>query len=55
MLRFHIEKDADATLATIEVPVAESRRFGIVGVDEADRVVGFEEKPARPHTGPGIT
>ena len=53
MLRFHIEKDADATLATIEVPVADGSRFGIVGVDEADRVVGFEEKPARPTPVPG--
>ena len=53
MLRFHIEKDAAATLATIEVPIAEGSRFGIVGVDEADRVVGFEEKPARPTPVPG--
>jgi glucose-1-phosphate adenylyltransferase len=48
MLRFHIEKNAAATLATIEVPIAEGSRFGIVGVDEADRVIGFDEKPARP-------
>jgi glucose-1-phosphate adenylyltransferase len=53
MLRFHIEKDAAATLATIEVPIAEGSRFGIVGVDEADRVVGFEEKPSRPTPVPG--
>jgi glucose-1-phosphate adenylyltransferase len=53
MLRFHIEKDASATLATIEVPLAEGSRFGIVGVDEAARVIGFEEKPARPTPVPG--
>jgi glucose-1-phosphate adenylyltransferase len=34
MLRFHIDRNADATLATLEVPVADGRRFGIVGVDE---------------------
>jgi glucose-1-phosphate adenylyltransferase len=53
MLRFHIERGADVTLATIEVPVNEGPRFGIVAVDEHDRVTGFEEKPARPTTVPG--
>jgi glucose-1-phosphate adenylyltransferase len=53
MLRFHVEKDADATLATIEVPVADGRRFGIVGIDEHDRVVSFAEKPEHPAAAPG--
>src|SRR5918994_979363 len=37
MLRFHIEKNADVTLATIEVPVADGRRFGIVAIDETEK------------------
>jgi glucose-1-phosphate adenylyltransferase len=45
MLRFHQEKNADATLATIEVPVADASRFGIVSIDESERVNGFQEKP----------
>ncbi len=53
MLRFHIERGADATLATIEVPVGDGKRFGIVAVDEHDRVTGFEEKPDRPTPVPG--
>src|SRR6186713_2081140 len=53
MLRFHVEKDADVTLATIEVPVADGRRFGIVAIDESERVTGFEEKPDRPTAVPG--
>jgi glucose-1-phosphate adenylyltransferase len=53
MLRFHVEKNADVTLATIEVPVADGRRFGIVGIDESERVTGFEEKPASPTPVPG--
>jgi glucose-1-phosphate adenylyltransferase len=53
MLRFHIERAADATLATIEVPVGEGRRFGIVSVDETDRVIDFLEKPAHPPGVPG--
>jgi glucose-1-phosphate adenylyltransferase len=53
MLRFHMEKNADATLATIEVPVADGRRFGIVGIEEDDRVVSFAEKPVDPAAVPG--
>ena len=53
MLRFHRERNAAVTIATIEVPVEESQRFGIVQVDERDRVVGFQEKPDRPVPSPG--
>src|SRR5215207_8875934 len=48
MLRFHQERGATATLATIEIPVSEGARFGIVAIDENERVTGFQEKPARP-------
>ena len=48
MLRFHLERNADATLASIEVPSAEAHRFGIVRIAEHDRVIGFEEKPTAP-------
>jgi len=53
MLRFHLERDADATLAAIEVPLADGPRFGVIGVNEHDRVVGFQEKPAHPLPIPG--
>jgi glucose-1-phosphate adenylyltransferase len=53
MLRFHLEKDADVTLATIEVPIDDGRRFGIVGIDEDERVRQFQEKPAEPAAVPG--
>jgi glucose-1-phosphate adenylyltransferase len=53
MLRFHQERGAKATLATIEVPISEGPRFGIIAVDEHERVVGFQEKPARPTPIPG--
>jgi glucose-1-phosphate adenylyltransferase len=53
MLRYHQDKNADATLATIEVPTTEGHRFGIVGVNEAERVVEFQEKPANPFPVPG--
>jgi glucose-1-phosphate adenylyltransferase len=53
MLRFHVERQAAVTIATIEMPVAESHRFGIVQVDENDRVIGFQEKPTDPMPVPG--
>ena len=53
MLRFHQDMAAEVTLAAIEVPVEDGRRFGIVAVDEADRVTGFLEKPQEPPSMPG--
>ncbi|MGE3277579.1 MAG: glucose-1-phosphate adenylyltransferase [Vicinamibacterales bacterium] len=53
MLRYHIDKGAAVTLATIEVPIADGHRFGIVTVDETDRVIGFDEKPPDPSPMPG--
>src|SRR5688572_4182897 len=53
MVRFHSEQNADVTIATIEVPVADGRRFGIVSIDAQDRVTGFAEKPSEPTPIPG--
>ena len=53
MLRFHDERGAAATLATIEVPIADANRFGIIAVDETERVTGFQEKPSAPSAIPG--
>src|SRR5580704_11051329 len=53
MLRFHQERQAAVTLATIEEPIAEASRFGIVSVDEEDRIRGFQEKPRQPSPIPG--
>ena len=53
MLRFHVETNADATLAGIEIPVSEAGRFGIVSIDDKDRVIGFQEKPESATPVPG--
>ena len=55
MLRHHIERNADATIATIEVSATDASRFGIVGVDASERVIEFQEKPANPFTAPGAS
>jgi glucose-1-phosphate adenylyltransferase len=53
MVQAHLDRGAALTLASIEVPVDEGRRFGIVAVDEQQRVIGFQEKPADPASIPG--
>jgi len=45
MVDWHNQHHADITIATIQVPPAESCRFGIVDMDEDYRIVDFEEKP----------
>ena len=47
MLEYHEAKDADATLAVIEVPWEDTRRFGIMNTDSDDRIIEFDEKPAK--------
>lgn len=48
MLSEHIENNADATIAVIEVPIKEASRFGIMNTNETGRIVEFEEKPPVP-------
>ncbi len=48
MLKYHQEKNADATIAVIGVPIKEASRFGIMNTDEEGHIVEFEEKPAHP-------
>jgi glucose-1-phosphate adenylyltransferase len=45
MLRFHMDRRAGATLAVIDVPSEEASRFGVLELDEDDRITGFLEKP----------
>jgi glucose-1-phosphate adenylyltransferase len=45
MLRLHRERGAAATLAVIEVSSEEASRFGVLQVDQQDRLTGFLEKP----------
>src|SRR5881392_2575977 len=53
MLRVHQERGAAVTLATIEIPMSDSSRFGIIAVDPNERVTGFDEKPQSATAIPG--
>jgi glucose-1-phosphate adenylyltransferase len=48
MVSFHIDQEADVTIASIRVPDEEASRFGILGVDDNFRVTSFVEKPVEP-------
>ena len=55
MLAYHVSRQADITVACIEVPLADARAFGVMSVDADLRVRQFNEKPADPQPIPGET
>ena len=53
MLEQHVETGAEVTVAVIEVDAEEAAgSFGVLEADPAGRILGFEEKPARPKRSP---
>lgn len=50
MLAYHKEKQADCTIAMLEVPWEEASRFGLMLVDEHGAITEFEEKPKNPRS-----
>ena len=53
MLQQHVDTGADVTVACMEVPRAEAVGFGVMHVDESDRIIDFVEKPKDPPALPG--
>lgn len=53
MLQFHCDSLADVTIACMKVPVEEASAFGVMAVDEDNRIVAFQEKPVAPTPIPG--
>jgi glucose-1-phosphate adenylyltransferase len=53
MLSEHVERQADFSVACIDVPVAEASELGVMHVNDEERVVGFVEKPKNPPSMPG--
>ena len=48
MLEYHKEKNADCTIAVIDVPIEEASRFGIMNINDDGSIYEFEEKPKIP-------
>jgi glucose-1-phosphate adenylyltransferase len=53
LIKAHVERGADVTIACMEVGVHEASAFGIMEADSDGHILGFEEKPAQPRTLPG--
>jgi len=53
MIGFHVEKEADITVGVVEVPLDRAREYGVMTVDESNRVLRFSEKPMNPEPMPG--
>lgn len=48
IIGFHKEKEADLTIAVMEVAWEEAHRFGIVNTNAEQKILEFQEKPAAP-------
>ncbi|HZJ78352.1 MAG TPA: glucose-1-phosphate adenylyltransferase [Clostridia bacterium] len=48
MLNFHKKKNADCTIAMLEVPWEEASRFGLMVLNDDNSISAFEEKPEKP-------
>lgn len=53
MLAEHVAHGADLTVACLAVPVRDASDFGVMAIDADDRILAFDEKPARPVPMPG--
>jgi glucose-1-phosphate adenylyltransferase len=53
VLRFHVDKGAELTIAGVHVDKERAKGLGVMSIDDEQRVVAFEEKPATPASSPG--
>ncbi len=53
MLASHVRNEADMTIACLNVSLEEAKAFGVMGVNEEDRIIQFREKPNDPDPIPG--
>jgi glucose-1-phosphate adenylyltransferase len=53
MIAAHTEKKADITVGVIQVPLHEATGFGVMTIDENNRITRFDEKPVNPQPVPG--
>jgi len=50
MIDFHKEKESEATITVIKVPLKEASRFGIMNTRKDNSIYEFDEKPKQPNT-----
>ncbi len=45
MIQYHVDQNADLTIACVNIPKAQADQFGVAVVDADNRICGFQEKP----------
>jgi glucose-1-phosphate adenylyltransferase len=53
MIQFHLDQQAEVTVAALPVPIHAAKGFGIIEASSDYQIVGFEEKPGEPKPMPG--
>ncbi len=53
MIAQHVQMQADMTVACLDVPLADAKAFGVMAVNDEQRVIEFAEKPNNPAHIPG--
>lgn len=53
MLQWHMDNNADVTIAAYVVPSSEASQFGCIATDETGQIIDFVEKPEVPPEIPG--
>ncbi len=53
MFRSHLDNNADITVAALPQPLKLSSQFGVLEIDEQQRITGFQEKVPNPKPMPG--
>ena len=53
MIDFHIKNNADVTVSANVVPLSDAKAFGVIAVNDQNRIVSFDEKPKNPKCIPG--
>jgi glucose-1-phosphate adenylyltransferase len=53
MIAFHVEKNADITVGVVQVPIINAHQFGVMTIDDNQRIIRFSEKPPKPEPMPG--
>lgn len=53
LVAFHEENNADVTVSALRVNLQEATEFGVMQVNETNRIIGFQEKPRQPRAIPG--
>lgn len=53
MLAEHVARHAQLSVSCLEVPIETASEFGVMAIDGTQRILAFDEKPARPQPVPG--